>query len=96
MIVTKLGTTLRNMEQVYFSLTVYNNAFEEYLDMKHFYLTSHPSGGMHFFTECDCLILQHMAKELPCAKIRDWRSQLKGAWLISVNNCPVLLVKDIN
>jgi hypothetical protein len=64
--------------------------------MKRFYPTSHPAGGMHFFTEGDRLILQHMAKGSPCAKIWDWHSQLKGAWLISVNNCPVSLVKDTN
>ncbi len=51
---------------------------------------------MHFFTEGDHLILQHMAKGLQCAKIQDWHSRLKAAWLISVNDCPVLLVKDIN
>ena len=71
MIVTKFGITLQNMEQVFFSWTAYNDAFEEYLDMKHFYPTSHPASGMHFFTEGDCLILQHMAKGLPCAKIQD-------------------------
>jgi hypothetical protein len=70
-IVTEFGITLRNMEQVFFSPTGYNDAFEEYLDMKRFYLTSHLAGGMYFFTEGDCLILQHMAKGLPCAKIQD-------------------------
>ncbi len=96
MIVTKFGITLQNMEQVFFSWTAYNDAFEEYLDMKHFYPTSHPASGMHFFTEGDCLILQHMAKGLLCTKIRNWRSRLKGAWLISLNDRPVLSVKDIN
>jgi hypothetical protein len=96
MIVTEFGITLQNMEQVFFSPTGYNDAFEEYLDMICFYPTSHPAGGMHFFTEGDRLILQHMAKELPCAKIRDWCSRLKGAWLISVNNRPVLSVKENN
>jgi hypothetical protein len=52
---------------------------------------------MHaFITEGNHLMLQHMAKGSPCAKIQDWRTQLKGAWLISVNNCPVSSVKDIN
>jgi hypothetical protein len=31
MLVTKFGITLRNMEQVFFSPTAYNSAFEEYL-----------------------------------------------------------------
>ncbi len=96
MIVAKFGITLRNMEEIFFSPTAYNDAFEEYLDMKCFYLTSHPAGGMHFFTEGEHLMLQHLANGLPCAKIRDWCSQLKGAWLISVNDSPVLSVKDIH
>jgi hypothetical protein len=57
MIVKKFGTTLHNMEQVFFSPTAYNNEFEQYLDIKSFYPMSHPVGGMHFFTEGDHLIL---------------------------------------
>ncbi len=64
--------------------------------MKRFYPCDHPAEGMHFITEGNRLMLQHMAKGSPCAKIQDWRSQLKGAWLISVNNRPVSSVKDIN
>ena len=74
------------MKQVFFSPTAYNDAFEEYLDMKRFYPTSHPAGEMHFFTEGDRLILQHIAKGLLCAKIRDRHSRLKGVWLISMKD----------
>jgi hypothetical protein len=84
-VVNEFGITLCDMEQVFFSPMAYNDAFEEYLDMKRFYLTNHPAGGMHFTTEGNRLILQHMAQGSPCARLQDWHSRLKGAWLISVN-----------
>jgi hypothetical protein len=74
-----------NMEQVFFSPMAYNDAFKESLNMKRFYPTKHPAGGMHFTTEGNRLILQHMAQGSPCARLQDWHSQLKGACLISVN-----------
>ena len=41
-------------------------------------------------------MLHNMAKGSPCDKLKDWRSRLKGAWLISVNGIPVQSVADIN
>jgi hypothetical protein len=53
MIVTKFGITLRNMEQVFLSPTVYNDAFEEYLDMNLFYPTKYlyltKDDGLHYW-----------------------------------------------
>jgi hypothetical protein len=95
-VVDEFGITLHEMEQVFFSPTAYNDAFEEYLDTKHFYRTNHLAGGMHFTREGNRLILQHMTQGSPCARLRDWCSGLKGAWLISVNEQAVLSVQDIN
>jgi hypothetical protein len=77
--VNEFGITLRDMEQVFFSPTAYNDAFKEYPDMKCFYPTNHLAGGMHFTTEGNRLILQHMAQGYPCARLRDWHPRLKGA-----------------
>jgi hypothetical protein len=69
MIVNEFGITWRDVEQVFFSMLAYKDSFEEYLDMKQFYLCNHPVGGTHFITEGNRLMLQHMAKGSPCAKI---------------------------
>ncbi len=94
--VNEFRITSCGMEQVFFSPTAYNDAFKEYLDMKCFYPTNHLAGGMHFTTKDNRLILQHMAQGSPCARLGDWRSRLKEAWLISVNKQAVSLIHDIN
>ncbi len=89
-------TSQQDLEQVYFSLTVYNEAFEEILDMKSFFTTSLASGGMQFIRADGWLILETILKGTPCAKIRNWWSRLKGAWLIYINGSPVSNVADVN
>jgi hypothetical protein len=69
----------QDIKQGYFSPTVYNQAFEEILDMKHFFTTAFLSGGMQFIMVDGQLILETISKGTPCAKVRNWRSQLKGA-----------------
>ncbi len=64
----------QDVEQVYFYPITYYEAFEEILDMKCFFTTALPSGGMQFNTVDGRLILETICKGIPCAKIRDWRS----------------------
>jgi hypothetical protein len=85
-----------DVKQVYFSPTVYNEAFEEIQDMTGFFTTALPSGGMQFIMVDRQLILEIISKGTLCAKIRNWRSQLKGAWLISINGSPVSTVAEVN
>jgi hypothetical protein len=96
LVVDNYGILPRDVEQVCFSHSAYNDSFEEYLDMTKFYPSNYPAGGMHFIIEDNRLMLHNMAKGSPCAKLKDWRSRLKGAWLISVNGIPVQLVAVIN
>jgi hypothetical protein len=58
-VVSDYGIKAQQLEQVFFLPSPYNDAFEEHLDMKCFYPTTLPLGGMHFITSTDCLILQH-------------------------------------
>jgi hypothetical protein len=96
LVVDNYGILPRDVEQVCFSHSAYNDSFKEYLDMTKFYPSNHPAGGMHFIIEDNRLMLHNMAKGSPCAKLKDWRSRLKGARLISVNGIPVQSVADIN
>ncbi len=83
-------------KQVYFSPTAYNDAFEEFIDMTRYFNTLLPCGGMRFVTIDDHLILDTITKETSCAKIRNWCTCLKGAWLISVDDTPVCSVAAVN
>ncbi len=87
---------LRDVAQFFMSPSAYDEAFEEYIDMKRFYPTNLPAGGMHFRTIGDRLILDSIAKGSSCAKLKDWQSCLKGAWLIWVDGMDVHTVADDN
>ncbi len=66
-VVTDNEIKAQELEHVFFLPSPYNYAFEEHLDMKRFYPTTLPLGGMHFITSADRLILQHITKGSPCA-----------------------------
>ncbi len=51
LMVDNYGILPRDVEQVCFSLSAYNDSFEEYLDMTKFYPSNHPAGGIHFIIE---------------------------------------------
>jgi hypothetical protein len=61
---------LRDVAQIFMSPSASKKAFKEYIDMKSFYPTNLPVGGMHFCTIGGCLILDSIAKGLPCTKLR--------------------------
>ncbi len=86
----------QDVKHMYFSPTTYNEAFEEILNMKRFFTTTLPFGGMRFITVDSQHILETISKGTPCAKIRNWRSQLKGAWLISIDGSPISTVAEVN
>jgi hypothetical protein len=95
-VVTDYQIHLWDVAQIFRSLSAYNDAFEEYINMKCFYPTNLPAGGLQFRTIGDCLILGSIAKGSPCAKLKDWQSRLKGAWLIQVGGMDIHTVADVN
>ncbi len=87
---------LRDIAQIFMSPTAYNDEFKEYIDMKRFYPTNLPVGDLQFRTIGDRLILGSIAKGSPCAKLKDWQSCLKSAWLIQVDGIDVHTVANVN
>jgi len=67
------------------SLTPYNDAFEEELDLRKFNFTLHRTAGMSFTPQDTRLILVSMVPSTPGARIPRWRTRLRGAWLLSVD-----------
>jgi hypothetical protein len=51
---------------------------------------------MQFITVDGQLNIKIISKGTPCAKIREWRSQLQAAWLISIDGSPVSTVAEVN
>jgi hypothetical protein len=77
------------------SLTLYNDAFEEELDLRKFNFTLHCSAGMSFIHQDTRLILASMVPSTPGAHISCWRTRLRGAWLLSVDGTPVNSIASV-
>jgi hypothetical protein len=39
--------------------------------------------------------LATMSPSTPAAKILDWRAQIRGAWLIKINDCLVMTIEEV-
>ena len=88
-VVHEFGINHRDLQQVYFSPSPYNAAFEESLSKRWFTestLQRHPQGGMSFQLINERLILTSIEESAPFAMLPQWRSRLRGAWLIRVQN----------
>jgi hypothetical protein len=82
------------MALVYMSPDSYHEAFEEVLDLRRFNLTRHRTAGLCLAHVNGRLILGGIAPSTPAAKIPQWQSQLKGAWLIKINNTAISTIAE--
>jgi hypothetical protein len=83
-----------NMVMIYVSPDLYGTAFEEELDLRKFDLQRHTTAGLCFFEKDNCILLASMAPSTPGARLPRWRTCLRGAWLIQINNTPVASIYD--
>ena len=56
--------------------------------------TKCPTTGMSLLEQNGRLILAHMSPGTPGAKIPQWRTRLRGAWLIKIDDKPVTTIDD--
>ena len=83
------------MANVYLSPDPYHYSFPETLDLRRFDSTKHPTAGMNFITTDYRVFLGSMAKSTPAAKIPRWRSRLRQAWLIKINDTTISSIADV-
>ena len=83
------------MANVYLSPDPYHHAFPETLDLCRFDSAKHPTAGMNLITTDDRVFLSSMAKSTPAGKIPWWRSRLRQAWLIKINDIPISSILDV-
>jgi hypothetical protein len=84
----------RDVEMIYMSSNPYGRSFEANLDIRRCNLGSHPTAGLKFLLKNNRLILASMDPGTPGARIDKWRTQLRGAWLISIAGTPVLTSEE--
>jgi hypothetical protein len=83
-----------NMVMIYVSPDLYGTAFEEELDLWKFDLQRHATAGLCFFEKGNRILLASMAPSTPASRLPRWRTRLRGAWLIQINNTLVASIND--
>ncbi len=79
---------------VYMSPSPYHDAFDEVMDIGKCDFSKHPTAGMSLIEQNGRLILAHMAPSTPGAKVPRWRTWLRGAWLIKIDDKSVTTIED--
>jgi hypothetical protein len=91
-IMTAFKISKTNMAMIYMSPDPYFDAFEQPLDLRQFNLHRHPTTGLSLYEHAEHLHLATMSPNSPAAKIKDWCSHVKGAWLIQIGDTPVMTI----
>jgi hypothetical protein len=86
----------RDIESVYLSPSSFLDAFEEEIHLRHFDATKFPTAGMECDEKNGKVYLHQMIPSSPAAKIRAWRSRLRDARIIAINDTPVNCIRDIS
>ncbi len=91
-IMTALEIFKTNMAMIYMSPNPYFDAFKQPLDLHQLDLCKHPTAGLSLYEHAGRLHLATMSPDSPAAKIKDWHSRVKGAWLIQIGDTPVTTI----
>ena len=83
------------MATIYMSPDPYHNSFAEVLNLRKFDPIKHKTAGLCFIEKDRQVLLATMSPNTPGSRIPRWRTNLQGAWLISVNNRPVQSISDV-
>jgi hypothetical protein len=95
-IVTEFLIGPHDMELIYMSPDPYGRTFEASLDLQKCNLSHHRTAGLRLITKNECLILAAIDPSTPGARIDKWRTQLRSAWLISINDIQVSTLADVH
>jgi hypothetical protein len=83
-----------DMAMVYMSPDPYFDAFEEMLNVQHVNLKKHTTAGLKLYESSGRVFLQSMTPGAAATKIPDWRTQLRGAWLIKIGDTIISSMDD--
>ncbi len=79
---------------IYMSPDPYFDAFEQPLDLRKFDFTKHATAGLSLYESNGRIYLAAMSPGTPAAKIPDWRTRVRGAWLIQVGDSVISSIAD--
>jgi hypothetical protein len=84
----------KDMAMIYLSPDPYYDAFKQPLDLRKFGIVTHATAGLSLLESDGRLHLTTMSPSTPAAKMRDWRTRMKGAWLIKIGDIDILTIKE--
>ena len=76
------NVTRRDMAMIYMSPDPYFEAFEEKLNVQNVNLKKHPTACLELYESSRRMFLWSIKPSTTAAKIPDWCTRLRGAWLI--------------
>jgi len=88
--------TQKDMAMVFLSPFPFHDSFEETFLLRYFNPQKHPTAGMICTERNGRVYLSNIAPSTPAAKLRAWRSRLRGAWIIKVNDTIISSIQDLN
>ena len=83
-----------DMATIYMSPDPYHNSFEEELDLRKYGYAKHHTAGLSLIESNNRLLLATMSPHTPGSRLPCWRSNLRGAWLVKINNKEISTIKD--
>ncbi len=84
----------KDMAMIYLSPDPYYDAFEHSLDLCKFDIATHATAGLSLLESSGRLHLATMSPSTPAAKMKDWQTHMKGAWLIKIGDVNVSTIKE--
>ena len=93
-IVLEYNIERNDMAVIYMSPDPYHVAFAEVIDLWRFDFNRHQTAGLCLAHVNGRLILGGIAPSTPAAKIPQWRSRIKGAWLIKIGDTAVSSISE--
>jgi hypothetical protein len=83
-----------NIAMVYISPDPYFDVFEQPLDIRNFDLNKHATAGLSLYEKSGRLYLASMSPSTPAANFPDWRTRVRGAWLIKIGSATVTSIEE--
>ena len=87
--------TSKDMAMVFLSPSPFHNSFEEVIPLRYFDPDKHPTAGMVCTEHNGRIYLSNIDASTPAAKIRAWRSRIRGAWIIQINGTTITSITDV-
>ena len=79
---------------IFMSPDPYFEAFEEQLNVQNVNLKTHHTAGLELYELSGRVFLRSMKRSTAAAKIPDWHTRLRGAWLIKIGDTIISSVED--